>query len=167
MSAFDTKTDTLEPADEELALLLAGGMSTAEAAGEFGCSLSTVKRRNRDRAFRARVRELRELLTARALGTLSGAQAAAARTLARLMRTARSEQVQLRAAVAILETAAKLRENTELADTLARLEALLREEGDGESDLEQSEAPAGGGDGPEGNGRPSPRDGGDRLQAQA
>jgi hypothetical protein len=115
----------LPPRDEQLALLLAGGNTAAEAGKQVHLSVRTIRRRLGDEAFRRRVNDLRAEMTAEALGVLSAAQGDAARKLATLARGSAREDIALAAAKAVLDMAGKLREQADLARRVAEMEALL------------------------------------------
>jgi hypothetical protein len=113
-------------ADELLALLVATGSTTEEAAGRAGVSSRTVRRRLEDPAFLADVARLRGQMTSQALGRLTDAMTAAADVLRDLLDADR-ESVRLGAARSVLELGAKLREGTELEQRLREVEARLEE----------------------------------------
>lgn len=110
-----------EPA---LIAALAAGRSMPQAAREAGCSERTVARRLADPGFRAKVNEARGQALASALGRLASSGVAAAEALTGLLAD-ENAGVRLRAAVATLELAAKMRESVELEERLARLEQIL------------------------------------------
>src|SRR5262245_4600726 len=115
---------TLPPKQEAAALALAKGCSETEAARESGAGERTISTwKATDPACRARVQALRAEMTSRALGRLVEGMASAADTLGYLSRKAKSEQVRLGAARALLELALKVRETTELEARIAALEA--------------------------------------------
>ena len=108
-------------ADETLVVLLAGGATRQQAAQSAGVGERTVYRRLEDPAFRARIEEARADMLARTSALLTGAGAAAAGTLVRLLR-AESDAVKLAAAVRIIELGGKLRTDLELEARIAALE---------------------------------------------
>src|SRR5262245_32567456 len=117
-------TDRLTPRQEAAALALAQGCTEKEAAEACGAGSRTIRTWNLQvPAFRQRITELRAAMTSQALGRLVDSMASAADTLGYLSRKAKSEQVRLGAARALLELGVKLRESTELEQRLAALEA--------------------------------------------
>jgi hypothetical protein len=116
----------LGPKDERLALLIAMGSRRDRAAADVGVSQPTVYRRLRDPRFRARVDEIRGRLLDEAVGMLTLAAGGAVAKLVQLLRS-EDERVTLRAALGILESVVRLRENLELSERLARVEEALAE----------------------------------------
>ena len=108
-------------ADVALVAALAGGATVQEAARSARVSESTVYRRLNDAVFHQRVAQARSEMLTRAVGTLARVAAAAATTLALLLK-ADSESVRLGAARTVLELATKLRESEELERRIALLE---------------------------------------------
>ena len=110
-----------QDADDALALHLAAGKSTRDAAALAGVSERTAHRRRADPGFRAMVNRLRSDLIEDALGILSAAAIEAAATLRTLL-LADSEAIRLAAARAVLDGLMKAREHITLTEQLDRLE---------------------------------------------
>ena len=121
-------------ADAALIAALAGGATVRDAAATAKVGEMTVYRRLKDQDFRARVDEARAEMLTGAMARLSAATTGAVTTLASLLE-AESESVRLGAARSILDTALKWREQSELAERIARVEGWL--------DLLDAEAKAG------------------------
>ena len=117
MARRDTKN-----AGGVLLAALAGGATHQEAATQAGVSERTAYRRLEDPAFRQQLAEARGALITRAVGRLARDCAAAAATLAALLK-ANSETARLGAARSILELAVKMRESEELEARVTALEA--------------------------------------------
>lgn len=113
-------------ADSRLIAALAGGATQADAAAQAGVSISTVRRRMGDPAFLADLDSARRLLVDAAIGRLSSKASDAVDTLHRLL-NARSENVRLGAARAILDTIRQHRESIEIEQRLRELEAMASE----------------------------------------
>jgi HEAT repeat protein len=111
-------------ADSVLVTALACGGTVEAAAKAAGVSEATVYRRLREPAFRQRVAEARDEMVSRAVARLSATSTLAADTLRELLK-ARSETVRLGAARAVLELGSKLREQEDLTERVAALEAHL------------------------------------------
>jgi hypothetical protein len=113
----------LTPKQEAAALALAAGGTHAAAARKAGCGDRTIRTWQADPggAFARRVAQLRSEMSARACGRLADGMAAGADTLRALLK-ARSEQVRLGAARALLELGVKLRESVELEERVRALE---------------------------------------------
>ena len=109
---------------DALIIALAAGMPVAEAARSAGVSERTAWRRLAEPAVQRQIRDLRTAMLDRAVGKLADATAAAVDTLVDNLE-AEGEGVQVRAAVAILDQAVKLRESEELARRVFELEAAL------------------------------------------
>ena len=129
------RTQQLQDADDAhapdaLMLALASGKSVAEAARLAGCSERSAWRRLEDLNTRRQVRALRAAMVERAVGQLAAAMTQAVAALVESL-GADNEAVRVRAAVAILDQAVRLRESEELERRVAELEALLagQEEG--------------------------------------
>jgi hypothetical protein len=90
-------------ADERLALALAEGKTTTDAAKLAGIGLTTAKRRQADADFRELVATYRKRMVDEAIGRLTATATAAADTLRQNL-TAEAEAVQVRAAEVILRT---------------------------------------------------------------
>lgn len=114
---------TLSPRQEAAALALATGCTLPEAARESGAGERTIKTWTATLpAFTRRIAELRTEMTSRALGRLVDGMASAADTLGYLSRRAKSEQVRLGAARALIELGVKMRESVEMEARIAALE---------------------------------------------
>jgi hypothetical protein len=122
-------------ADEMLALALAGGATVRDAAAAAGIGERTATRRMADAAFRQRVGQLRAEMTGRALGKLSDGMAEAVDVLRQLLATGTPPTVRLGACRAMLELGVRLRENVELEERIAALEAATAE---GDTDEQQT-----------------------------
>jgi hypothetical protein len=92
--------------DEQAALLLAMGASANHAAEKCGVSESTIRRRQRDPEFRARVREIKQEFYSGAIGKLCALGGIAGDKLRELLSSS-SESVALGACRTILEHAGK------------------------------------------------------------
>ena len=112
---------------DALVTALAAGQTVTEAARRAGLSERTAYRRLAEPDMQRRVREVRAATFARTLGLLSDATAAAVETLVRNL-DAVQPAVQVRAAVAVLEQATKLRAGDELERHVAELEAAVAAE---------------------------------------
>lgn len=110
-------------ADPALLAALAGGQSIEAAARAAHVSERTARRRLGDPTFQRALAEARRIVLGQALGVLTDAATAAARTLRALL-DAESESVRVRAAVAILDAA---RAHVELDDLAQRVAALETE----------------------------------------
>jgi hypothetical protein len=113
-------------ADEALALALARGQTSRDAAASAGVAERTAYRRRADGAFRRRVVELRAEMVAMALGKMADSMTDAAGTLRQLLNP-ESESVRLGACRAILELGVKLREAVDHEERLQALETKLDE----------------------------------------
>jgi hypothetical protein len=107
-----------------LILALARGEGVPAAAKAAGLAERTARRRANDPDFRQQVSRVRCDLLARAAGILADQSTAAARTLADLL-SSPSETVRLRAAVALLDSAMKAVEASDVADRVIALEEAL------------------------------------------
>ena len=117
------QNSTLKPKQELAALALAAGRTQDEAAQESGSGTRTIKTWLATHPdFSRRIQELRQEMTARALGKLVDGMVSAADTLGFLCRKGKSEMVRLSAARAILELGTKLRESIELEERISELE---------------------------------------------
>jgi hypothetical protein len=112
-------------ARERLALLLAGGASVIAAAKKTNIGLRTAFRWLADPAFQARIVELRNEASGRALGRLSLTMNSAARKLAKLIAST-DERIALSAARSILELRGKLHETDEFERRLSAVEQAVR-----------------------------------------
>jgi hypothetical protein len=112
----------LSPKQEAAAVALASGCSLQKTAARAGVGETTLKRWLAEQpALRQRVRELRALLTDRAVGKLAAAMTAAARTLRQLCLKSKSETVRLKAADSLLTHGSQL---SALAELQAEVEEL-------------------------------------------
>ena len=111
-------------ADPGLIAALAAGGTVEAAAKHAGVSTATAHRRLADPDFRRRVAEAQNEAVARAVARLAATSTLAADTLRALL-TAESEQVRLGAARAVLDLGARLREQLDLAERIAAIEAEL------------------------------------------
>lgn len=109
-------------ADETLIAALAGGSTVVAAAQAAGVSEATVRRRQQDAGFRARLAEARSTVVEQATARLTAASTTAVATLVQLCDGADAESVRLAAAKAILELGARWREQGELEQRLTALE---------------------------------------------
>lgn len=107
--------------DAALIVALAKGLTQRAAAEEAGVSERTVQRRMSEPDFRRAVDDARAQLVSETLGRLISSGLAAAATLQSLLR-AKSENVKLGAARAILELTQRYRESDELERRIAALE---------------------------------------------
>jgi hypothetical protein len=112
-------------AEDALLLALACGASVENAARQCQLSERTVYRRLAEPAFQQQLSAVRADMVQRAAGLLTAAALEAVKTLVALQKETVPAAVRLGAARAILELGVKLRENAELADRLAALEAKL------------------------------------------
>lgn len=108
-------------ADEQLAVLLARGLTNQEAARQTAVSVRTITNRLADPAFCSRVRELRQEMICRAAGSLADALGEAIDTVRNLLLSA-DPRVRLGAARTILEQGVRLAEVADLEGRLAELE---------------------------------------------
>jgi hypothetical protein len=115
-------------ADEQLALLIASGLTVKAAATQAGVSLRTAHRRCGDPCFNARVEHFRSRLVADALAKLEGAMSGAADALRELIGH-KDPHVRIRAAVEVLRNAVRVKEQHDLAERIRRLEELLNPQG--------------------------------------
>ena len=112
-----------ESADATLMLLLAQGKPLADVAKATKVSGRTIARRLAEPEFKAEVSRIRGAMVEQAVGTLANAGTKAATVLLTLAEGAKSETVRLGAARAVLELGAKLREQNEIEERIAALEA--------------------------------------------
>ena len=123
IARFPVVASGRKSADFALIASLAAGKTVDEAARDAHVSPTTVFRRLQDATFKAQVSQVRGEMLARAVGTLADASTAAAEALCALAQGAISENVRLGAARAVLELGARLREQAELEERIATLEA--------------------------------------------
>jgi hypothetical protein len=107
---------------ERAAVLLAAGESIVRTARICACSERAVHKWLADPAFAARVDELRAMMLERAMGRMLKNTTRAATTLRKLL-SSKDGRVQLGAARAILEGAARLRDTVTLEQRIKALEA--------------------------------------------
>jgi hypothetical protein len=107
---------------EKAALLLAAGHTIVATARTCEVSERAVRKWLADPAFAARVDELRAAMLERAMGRMLKNTTRAATTLRKLL-TNKDGRVQLGAAKAILEGAARLRDTVTLEQRIKALEA--------------------------------------------
>ena len=124
MTGYDTPTSRTA-VDGTLLASLAAGASVDQAAAVAHVSPATVARRLRRPEFRAELAAARAATVERAVARLSMASVAAASELLKLTTSAKSEQVRLAGARAILELGQRLREANDVEQRLAALEAAL------------------------------------------
>jgi hypothetical protein len=105
-----------------VAVAVAGGCTTTQAAEKTGVPLGNVKRWRANKRFQAKVREMHDQAVAEATARLSTGLTEAADKLLDLMRNARHESTQLKAATALLQAYLRLRHDVELAGRVAELE---------------------------------------------
>jgi hypothetical protein len=112
-------------ADDALLLALACGATVEHAARQAGVAARTAHRRLSDESFRRRLQALRADMVQRSSGALTAAWHEAVRTLLELLRPTMPPAVRLGAARSVLEIGMKVRENAELEERLAALDARL------------------------------------------
>jgi AcrR family transcriptional regulator len=141
-----TTADQLSPAtradiDDAIVELMVAGMTTAEVAAAIGRSASTVYRRLRSPAVRARITEGRAEVLRPHLRALQSATGRAIDYLVQVLDLPNHHaSTKVRAAVAIVELAMKLTHFVELAPRVAALEAGRR--GRDELDTDPDPAPS-------------------------
>ena len=113
-------------ADDALALALASGVTVEEAAKQAGLSVRTAHRRRADPKFALEVGRLRRAALDQSLGLLTAGAVEATATLCALLKD-ESPTIRLRAAVAVLQACLKLREEVDLEERLAELEAKIND----------------------------------------
>ena len=114
---------------DALVTALAAGTTVAEAAQQAGISERTAYRRLAEPHTKQQIQDVRAVLFTRAVGRLADGMDAAVATLVRNLSDA-PPSVQVRAAVALLEQAVKLRTSEELAQRVAALEVEVAGEGE-------------------------------------
>lgn len=112
-------------AQDVVLLALACGASVDAAAAQAGLSPRTVYRHLASPGFRSQLTSLRADLVQRATGMLGAAALEAVKTLMSLQEATTPAAVRLGAARTIIELGLKLREEGELSDRLAALEAAI------------------------------------------
>jgi hypothetical protein len=110
-------------ADAALLLALACGATVEAAAHAAGLSPATAYRRLKDPAFCQRLQNLRADMVQRTAGTLTAAAGEGVKALLALVKEGTPPAVRLGAARAVLEIGMKLRQQTELEQRIAALEA--------------------------------------------
>jgi len=110
-------------ADEALLRGLACGATVESAARAAGISARTAHRRLKEEAFQKRLRDVRAEMVQRTAGMLTGSGLEAGKTLVSLLDPTNPPTVRHGAARTILELGLKLRENAEMEERLAALEA--------------------------------------------
>jgi len=106
------------------ACALAAGKTIAEAAAAANVKVRTLKDWNTDGTFRARVVELRAEMVSRACGELADSMSAAAKKLRALVDRG-PDMIALRASVALIASALRVAELTELQTRVEELERVL------------------------------------------
>jgi hypothetical protein len=109
--------------DEALLASLACGATVEQAARAAGMSPRTAHRRLKDPDFRQRLQDRRAEITQRTIGMLTAAGLESVKTLITLQTGTTPAAVRLGAARSVLELGIKLRENAELTERIAALEA--------------------------------------------
>ena len=112
---------------DHVAVLLAAGSTAVDAAAKVGIHERTVRRWLDEPVFRSDVERLRAEMVTAALGRLSATMATAAEELGDLIKSP-DPHVRYKAARAVIELAAKLRETVELERRVEELERRLGEE---------------------------------------
>jgi hypothetical protein len=115
----------LKKADDVLLQALACGSTVDNAATRAGVTARTVYRRLKDADFQQRLRALRADMVQRTAGMLTAAGGESVKTLLALHDAATPAAVRLGAARTTIELGIKLRENTDLAERIAAIEAQL------------------------------------------
>jgi hypothetical protein len=110
-------------ADDQLLLLLACGATLESAARQAGVSLRTANRRAGDAEFQRKITELRWDMVQRAVGMVTAAMAESVKTLIVLQKETMPPSSRLDAARTMLEIGMKLRDQNDLEQRLAALEA--------------------------------------------
>lgn len=123
MDVASVKANKIDRMKGEPAVLaaLASGASYRAAAATGGIAYQTVGTRMRDPEYRREVQRIRSGMIEQASGRLAESTLAAADTLVELLDAA-SESIRLSAAKALLDSAHRYRELTELAERLAAIE---------------------------------------------
>lgn len=110
-------------ADEALLRGLACGATVDSAARAAGISARTAHRRLKEEAFQKRLRDVRAEMVQRTAGMLTGSGLEAGKTLVSLLDPTNPPTVRHAAARTILEFGLRLRENAEMEERVAALEA--------------------------------------------
>jgi len=114
-------------ANDKLALLLASGETTEQAAVKAGVSQSTLFRRLKKPEFRAKVDEIRAQVMERTVGRLSEIAVEAAEALGQLVREAKAETTKVHAIRLVLEFSLKGSEQLTLIRQIQTLKAEVEE----------------------------------------
>jgi hypothetical protein len=109
--------------DDSLLAALACGAALEHAARSAGMSVRTAQRRMKEPDIRQRLQQVRATMVERTSGMITAAGMEAVKTLITLQDPSTPAGVRRAAAQTILEVGLKLRENTELAERLAAVEA--------------------------------------------
>ena len=110
-------------ADEALLRGLACGATVENAARAARISARTAHRRLKEEGFQKRLRDMRAEMVQRTTGMLTASGMEASKTLIALLDSANPPTVRRSAAQTILELGLRLRENTEMEERIAALEA--------------------------------------------
>ena len=110
-------------ADEALLRGLACGATVESAARAAGISARTAHRRLKEEGFQKRLRDMRAEMVQRTAGMLTGSGLEAGKTLVSLLDPTNPPTVRHAAARTILEFGLRLRENAEMEERIAALEA--------------------------------------------
>jgi hypothetical protein len=110
-------------ADEALLRGLACGATVDSAARAAGISARTAHRRLKEEAFQKKLQDVRAEMVQRTAGMLTGSGLEAGKTLVSLLDSTVPPTVRHGAARTILELGLKLRENAEMEERIAALEA--------------------------------------------
>jgi len=127
MDGRTTAENGTKKAEAALVVALASGQSVRAASRASGVSERTIYRRLSDPAFREAVANARAAAVAQATAKLAQLSTAAVETLRRLLR-AKSENIRLAAARAVLEFGGRLRESEEFSERIRKLEEELSRE---------------------------------------
>jgi hypothetical protein len=111
--------------DEALLLALACGATVENAARSAGVSARTAHRRLKEAAFQMRLQDLRRDMVQRAADVLTAMTLDATKRLHGLQEESVPPSVRLAAIRTVLEYGMKLREQTDLSQRLAALEARM------------------------------------------
>jgi hypothetical protein len=112
-------------ADDQLLLALACGATLETAAAKAGVSLRTAKRRLADPDFEGKLKTLRWEMVQRASGMMTASMGESVKTLIVLQKEPLPPTARLGAARAILEIGLRVRDQVELEQRLARMEAQM------------------------------------------
>jgi hypothetical protein len=112
-------------ADDQLLLALACGATLETAAAKAGVSLRTAKRRLADPDFEGKLKTLRWEMVQRASGMMTASMGESIKTLIVLQKEPLPPTARLGAARAILEIGLRVRDQVELEQRLAHMEAQM------------------------------------------